>query len=696
MTSAQTFCEDIPGRSCDDCPSYSVTANPDLTVSCDQPIDVILIIDESNSIGNANAEDDVELGVNTFLQELECTPVRVAIIEFGSRANFVVNSYTPVANVTAGMSNYFNGTAYNGQTYNPDQGNLGGTNWQAALVRANSLPTADLVLMFTDGVPTAYSPDATGTLPANNYSFCGDGSDTEEAEIYNAVQMANILKANGSHMFILGVGGVDASLMNDISDTDEYGPTETIATADYYIDPNFSTLADCFASLANSICPIPAEVEGSTICESDTNGTISVTITAGAVGPFDISGAGFPDFTTPNLSFTISNLPPGSYGVTILDTGNPSCFNTGTFPAEVIGTAEVTPTFDVVEICVGDVVDILTLPTTSNNGIQGTWSENNDIFTFTPDVNECAEETILVISEYPVTPDDTASGEVCEGNTYNYEGTEYAVGSHDIPRIDANGCPYKTVLTVTAYPVTLDDTASGEVCEGNTYNYEGTEYAVGSHDIPRIDANGCPYKTVLIVTAYPVTPDDTASGEVCEGDTYNYEGTEYAVGSHDIPRIDGNGCPYKTVLTVTAYPVTPDDAALGEVCEGDKFTYEGTEYEVGSYDIPRIDGNGCPYKTVLTVTAYPVTPDDADSGEVCEGDTYNYEGTEYAVGSHDIPRIDANGCPYKTVLTVTAYPVTPDDTASGEVCEGNTYNYEGIEYAVGSHDIPRIDANGCP
>ncbi|WP_204347122.1 hypothetical protein, partial [Psychroserpens algicola] len=191
----------------------------------------------------------------------------------------------------------------------------------------------------------------------------------------------------------------------------------------------------------------------------------------------------------------------------------------------------------------------------------GVWSgPESDVYTYTFAASgSCPEVSATVtVLYYDVTPDDTASGEVCEGNTYNYEGTEYEVGSYDIPRIDANGCPYKTVLTVTAYPVTPDDTASGEVCEGNTYNYEGTEYAVGSHDIPRIDANGCPYKTVLTVTAYPVTPDDTVSGEVCEGNTYNYEGTEYAIGSHDISKTDANGCPYTTVLTVTAYPVTED------------------------------------------------------------------------------------------------------------------------------------------
>lgn len=192
ISQAQTYCEDIPGRDCDDCPNFSVDNNPDLGVSCQETINVILILDESNSIGNANAENQVRDGVLAFLQELECTPVNVAIIEFGSVANYIVGSYTPVSNVVGGMTNYFAGISYNGQTYNPDQGNLGGTNWQAALLRANALPAADLLLMFTDGQPTTYSPNANN--PGSSYDFCDSGATTEEAEIYNAAILANIIK----------------------------------------------------------------------------------------------------------------------------------------------------------------------------------------------------------------------------------------------------------------------------------------------------------------------------------------------------------------------------------------------------------------------------------------------------------------------------------------------------------------------
>jgi 5-hydroxyisourate hydrolase-like protein (transthyretin family) len=124
-----------------------------------------------------------------------------------------------------------------------------------------------------------------------------------------------------------------------------------------------------------------------------------------------------------------------------------------------------------------------------------------------------------------------------------------------------------------------------------------------------IAASGtCPaYSSSVTVTAYDVTPDNTAEGKVCVGNKFTYEGTDYAVGTYDIARTDANGCPWKTVLTVTAYDVTPDNTAEGKVCVGNKFTYEGTDYAVGTYDIARTDANGCPWKTVLTVTAYDVT-----------------------------------------------------------------------------------------
>ena len=231
-------------------------------------------------------------------------------------------------------------------------------------------------------------------------------------------------------------------------------------------------------------------------------------------------------------------------------------------------------------------------------------------------------------------------------------------GSYSVTVTNQAGCPSSPGTgTVTNYPVTLDNTASGTVCVGSKFTYEGTDYLPGTYNIARTDANGCSWKTVLTVTNYPVTQDNTASGTVCVGSKFTYEGTDYLPGTYNIARTDANGCSWKTVLTVTNYPVTPDNTASGTVCTGFKYTYEGIEYAPGTYNIARTDANGCSWKTVLTVTNYPVTPDNTASGQVCVGDKYTYEGVEYTPGTYDIARTDANGCSWKTVLTVIENPL---------------------------------------
>uniref|UniRef100_UPI00058AFF7B hypothetical protein n=1 Tax=Psychroserpens damuponensis TaxID=943936 RepID=UPI00058AFF7B len=315
-----------------------------------------------------------------------------------------------------------------------------------------------------------------------------------------------------------------------------------------------------------------------------------------------------------------------------------------------------------------------------------------------------------------VTPDDTVSGEVCVGNTYNYEGIEYAVGSYDIEKIDTNGCLYTTVLTVTAYDVTPDIVNDVTICEGDSYfwSVDGLTYSVNDSPVMLnlTDANGCSYSATLTITEDDA-PNAGANGTltVCEGIIPTNE--ELFASLEGVPNEGGlwsgpvsdvytytfaasGSCPeVSATVTVDYFEATPDLALLALVCEGTTFNYEGIEYEVGLYTIPKTDANGCSYAIQLAVTPLDVTPDDTATGEVCVGSTFNYEGTEYVVGSYDIPRTDVNGCSYKTVLTVSAYEVTPDDTATGEVCLGSTFNYEGSEYAVGSYDIPRTDANGC-
>jgi gliding motility-associated-like protein len=76
----------------------------------------------------------------------------------------------------------------------------------------------------------------------------------------------------------------------------------------------------------------------------------------------------------------------------------------------------------VAPICAGDA--LTALPTSSNEGITGTWSPALDntqttTYTFTPDAGQCADVSTLTITvNQPVVPTFTAVGPICAGDTY--------------------------------------------------------------------------------------------------------------------------------------------------------------------------------------------------------------------------------------------------------------------------------------
>ncbi|MEO0873109.1 MAG: hypothetical protein AAFY48_00740, partial [Bacteroidota bacterium] len=342
---AQNFCPGDVGVGCDNCPNYSVTDNPPLTGTCEETLRMVILIDESNSIsGN---EDDVEAGVMAFLEELECTPVEVAVIEFGSIARYVVTSFTPVANITAGMQDYFDGSAtaappFNNQIYTiPPDGTtvLGGTNWQAALYLADLLPISDLLLFFTDGNPTAWTPDI--SMIGSSYDFCTAGNTTEEAEMYNAVQLSNKIKNEGTHMFVLAVGGgLNINNVEDISGTIEYDPNgvgdETmLATADYFQEHNFDDLQECLEHFAQNLCPVIDPVCNSTPACNGNDGTITIDFANDVDPPYVYSINGGTPMMSNTEPIVIMGLTPGNYTIDVM--GGTGCIREGTCMSHVGG-----------------------------------------------------------------------------------------------------------------------------------------------------------------------------------------------------------------------------------------------------------------------------------------------------------------------------------------------------------------------
>jgi uncharacterized repeat protein (TIGR01451 family) len=248
--------------------------NPDLAASCG--IDIHIVLDESSSIFEADAIDDVRNAFRAFVGALSNTGSRVAVSEFGTQARLPLagaaqRAYTTVTEETiAGIFEPYISTGYNP----PPIGLIGTqyTNWEDALRIGRFFlprPSPDiphLTLFITDGDPTAVinrnqvtEEEYTTRVPlASNEVLTGQNSDVA---LQPAIPNANGIKAQGSHILAVGVGEALAnpaslSRLVQISGPDvfpETGPFD-ISTTDVYHQPDFSELEASLHRAAFQLC----------------------------------------------------------------------------------------------------------------------------------------------------------------------------------------------------------------------------------------------------------------------------------------------------------------------------------------------------------------------------------------------------------------------------------------------------------
>ncbi len=196
---------------------------------------------------------------------------------------------------------------------------------------------------------------------------------------------------------------------------------------------------------------------------------------------------------------------------------------------------EITPSFTVITaICEGNT--LISLPTTSNNGITGTWSPAFDnttttTYTFTPGLGQCATTqtlTITVLNTLDV-PVFNAVAPICEGDTLAA-----------LPTTSNNG------ITGTWSPA-LDNTTT------TTYTFTP-------------DAGLCaPIQTLTITVNTPEAPVFSIIAPICEGDTLT-----------TLPTISNNGItgswsPVFNNTATTTYTFTPD---AGQCAIGTQLTID--------------------------------------------------------------------------------------------------------------------------
>ena len=204
-----------------------------------------------------------------------------------------------------------------------------------------------------------------------------------------------------------------------------------------------------------SCCTPPLMTFIDATCQALSDGSVTAQAQTGA-NPWDyewVDDSGNIISNTNNTNSntnTVSNLPAGTYTVNITD-------DTGCLSTNVVTVGEaspIIPTFNQIsDICLGGT---FSLPTISNNGIQGSWSPSIDnsqttTYTFTPSVGECATVTNMIVAVIPDVTS-TTSITICDDLLpYSWNGLTFnSAGSQTATLTSAAGCDSLATLILTS------------------------------------------------------------------------------------------------------------------------------------------------------------------------------------------------------------------------------------------------------
>ena len=202
-------------------------------------------------------------------------------------------------------------------------------------------------------------------------------------------------------------------------------------------------------------------------------------------------------------------------------------------------------------ICRGEAID---LPSTSSNGVNGTWTPavNNTAtttYTFNPSEGQCATTTAMTVTvNQPVTPTFTQVSSICRGGTFTLPTTSNnSISGSWLPAINntqtttytftptAGQCATTTTMTVTVnQPATPTFTQVSSICRGGTFTLPTTSNnSITGTWSPAINntqtttytftptTGQCATTTTMTVTVnQPATPTFTQVSPICDGGTF--------------------------------------------------------------------------------------------------------------------------------------------------------------------------------
>jgi hypothetical protein len=388
------------------------------------------------------------------------------------------------------------------------------------------------------------------------------------------------------------------------------------------------------------------------------DGTITAIATGGTL-PLTYSRDG----VTFQASNIFLNLAAGTYTITVRDARN--CTSTINVVVATAGSS-VTPTFNPVgAICAGSA--LAPLPTTSLNGIIGTWSPalNNTAtttYTFTPNAGQCATTTTLIITVSPIlSPTINCGTSTTSSVIFNWASVTGATG-YNVSYTVNGGAPNNigAIGNVLTYQVTALNGGDNVVITVTPTGGAGTCFTSSN---ATCIATACTPPTATINYAGPFCINITTPQAVTLTGTGAYTGGTFTA------------APAGLSINATTGAITPNTSTPG--------TYTVTYTLAPS--------GGCPGVTATTtITINPlIVPTFNPVAPICSGETLNALPTTSLNGITGTwaPALNntatttytftptAGQCATTATLTITVNAnVTPTFNPVAPICSGGTLN----------------------
>ena len=277
-----------------------------------------------------------------------------------------------------------------------------------------------------------------------------------------------------------------------------------------------------YTAVAPTITHISGD-EIQTVCEEQQITDIVYTLGGVAVSA---TVTGLPDGVTMNISgntVTISGAPTThdtyNYTITTVSQTGLRCTEQTVTGRIIVNEGNITPQFTQVgPYCEGSTINAL--PTTSDDGITGSWSpaisNRTTTYTFTPDGGQCATITTMLVTVNPLPTLEYTSGSetLCSGETDANIVFTYGGGANgaDVTGLPA-GMEFNT--NVSTYQIVISGTPT---VGAGTYNYTITTTGAAS-PCSNLSLN----RTITVVDpATLVLTSGNQTQTVCDGEAVNF------------------------------------------------------------------------------------------------------------------------------------------------------------------------------